>query len=95
MTGGIKCPDNFDDFCNNFPQKCQDNCNSKGICINQKCVCSQDYTGEACEKHCIGGGFNYKGSCVKKCPKGTAPHADSLECLPRKNKFNCTFNEIY
>lgn len=31
-------------------KRCPKECNANGVCLNGKCLCAPEYTGEACEK---------------------------------------------
>jgi len=59
-------------------EHCPLGCSGKGFCVNNKCLCEEGWTGEACEKHvlqegspfceyeeqeCAGNGICYSGKC--------------------------------
>ncbi len=46
----LTCPD-YDDFKQKFEitESCQNNCNNNGYCVNKKCKCFKNYSGNFCE----------------------------------------------
>ncbi|KAL4438374.1 hypothetical protein ABPG74_009413 [Tetrahymena malaccensis] len=78
--GTMKCPHDFDLFCN-FPKSCPNNCSNNGICNNGYCVCLKGYAGVDCSKRC-GEDQVWDGTrCVYNCPTGQFKNLDNT-CKP-------------
>ncbi|EAR86012.1 leishmanolysin family protein (macronuclear) [Tetrahymena thermophila SB210] len=78
--GTMKCPHDFDLFCN-FPKSCPNNCSNNGVCNNGYCVCLKGYGGADCSKRC-GEGQVWDGArCVYNCPSGQFKNFDNT-CKP-------------
>ncbi|KAL4438375.1 hypothetical protein ABPG74_009414 [Tetrahymena malaccensis] len=74
--GTMKCPHDFDLFCN-FPKSCPNNCSSKGICNNGYCVCLKGYAGADCSKACDEDQAWDGARCVQNCPTGQFKNLDN------------------
>ncbi|KAL4438373.1 hypothetical protein ABPG74_009412 [Tetrahymena malaccensis] len=78
--GTMKCPHDFELFCN-FPRQCPNNCSNNGICNNGYCVCLREYAGADCSKRCHDG-YAWDGyGCIQNCPQGQFKNFDNT-CKP-------------
>ncbi|KAL4438376.1 hypothetical protein ABPG74_009415 [Tetrahymena malaccensis] len=78
--GTMKCPHDFDLFCN-FPLACPNNCSNNGVCNNGYCVCIKGYAGTDCSQRC-GDDQAWDGArCVYNCPTGYFKNFDNT-CKP-------------
>ncbi|KAL4438372.1 hypothetical protein ABPG74_009411 [Tetrahymena malaccensis] len=78
--GTMKCPHDFDLFCN-FPKSCPNNCSNNGVCNNGYCVCLNGYAGDDCSQRCPDGYAWDTKRCVYKCPQGYFKNFDNT-CKP-------------
>ncbi|KAL4486499.1 hypothetical protein ABPG72_018453 [Tetrahymena utriculariae] len=98
--GTMKCPHDFDLFCN-FPQYCPKNCSNNGVCNNGYCVCLNQYAGADCSIRCPDGYAWHGNRCIQKCPYGQFKNFDNTckRTCPYKqygDKYtgNCTLCSI-
>ncbi|KAL4438377.1 hypothetical protein ABPG74_009416 [Tetrahymena malaccensis] len=78
--GIMKCPPDFDLFCN-FPKFCPNNCSNNGVCNNGYCICLKGYAGADCSQRC-GEGQVWDGvRCAYNCSYGLFKNFDNT-CKP-------------
>ena len=46
--GTIQCPSSFRSMC--AVRRCKNECNTNGVCLNGRCLCAPNYTGQYCEQ---------------------------------------------
>ncbi|KAL4486019.1 hypothetical protein ABPG72_003953 [Tetrahymena utriculariae] len=74
--GIMKCPHDFDLFCD-FPKQCPNDCSSNGLCNNGYCICLKGNAGVDCSKKC-GEEQVWDGArCAQKCPFGQFKNFDN------------------
>ncbi|EAR86017.1 leishmanolysin family protein (macronuclear) [Tetrahymena thermophila SB210] len=78
--GIMKCPHDFDLFCN-FPKSCPNNCSNNGICNNGYCICLKQYAGADCSQKCEEGQVWDGARCAQSCPFGQFKNFDNT-CKP-------------
>ncbi|EDK31890.2 hypothetical protein TTHERM_00143839 (macronuclear) [Tetrahymena thermophila SB210] len=77
---GITCPKNNANFCQGMPKQCKNYCSSKGVCVNGKCKCVQNYYGDDCSCFQLS---QENGKCVQSCSKKMKQANDGSQiCVP-------------
>ncbi|CAK78822.1 unnamed protein product (macronuclear) [Paramecium tetraurelia] len=74
----IKCPQNSKQICAN-QNDCQNQCNSRGFCVNQQCTCQFGFSGYYCENEC--NGFRKEDKCLIECDEQDYADSNSMYCL--------------
>ncbi|EAR86011.2 leishmanolysin family protein (macronuclear) [Tetrahymena thermophila SB210] len=98
--GTMRCPHDFDLFCN-FPKSCPNNCSNSGVCNNGYCVCLKGYAGADCSQRCPEEYVWDSNRCVQNCPRGQFKNLDNT-CKPtcpykyygEKFTGNCTLCSV-
>lgn len=84
--GYLMCPTSFSRICG--VKRCPSECNTNGVCLNGKCLCSPNYTGDDCSKVTSFGFASqnmqiiHVSSSNGNCGIGTYLDEDFGNCLP-------------
>ena len=96
--GYLICPTSFSRVC--AIKRCPNECNTNGVCLNGRCLCSPNYTGDDCSKVTSVGlaSQNMQAIFLAKdndfCGVGTYLDTDYGDCLPCMDIKCAKCNEI-